>query len=41
MDKNTRELVKVRLEKAEEDVENAEELLSEKRRKTASFRAGI
>jgi len=39
LDKNTRELVKVRLEKAEEDVETAEELLSLKRYRAAVNRS--
>ena len=39
MDKNIRELIKVRLEKAEEDIETAEELLSLKRYRAAVNRS--
>ena len=39
MDENTKELIKVRLEKAEEDIETAEELLSLKRYRAAVNRA--
>lgn len=39
MDEKTRELIKVRLEKAEEDIETAEELLSLKRYRAVVNRA--
>jgi uncharacterized protein (UPF0332 family) len=39
LDENTRELIKVRLEKAEEDIKTAEELLSLKRYRAAVNRA--
>lgn len=39
MDENTRELIKVRLEKAEEDIKTAEELLSLKRYRAVVNRA--